>query len=104
MYHGVAVQSTLGKKVSQADAQPGDLVIFSKPSETNFHVGIYLGNGLMLNAPEPGKNTKIGAVNWDPANKVEYVNIIDPEIGYKGDAYYSYDLDSLIANTNYYAG
>ena len=38
----------MGTSVSQADLQPGDLVFFGSPA---YHVGIYLGDGLMIHAP-----------------------------------------------------
>jgi cell wall-associated NlpC family hydrolase len=41
-------QAHAGKAVSAADAKPGDLVFYHNPAT---HVGIYLGNGMMLDAP-----------------------------------------------------
>ena len=41
-------QAHAGKAVSKADAKPGDLVFYHNPAT---HVGIYLGNGMMLDAP-----------------------------------------------------
>ena len=45
--HSSAVQATMGKAVSRADLQPGDLVFFYSPVS---HVGIYIGNGQMVDA------------------------------------------------------
>ncbi len=43
-----------GRRVSAADAVPGDLVFYgSSPSNTH-HVGVYIGNGRMINAPFTG--------------------------------------------------
>jgi cell wall-associated NlpC family hydrolase len=41
-------QAHAGRAVSAADAKPGDLVFYHNPAT---HVGIYLGNGQMLDAP-----------------------------------------------------
>ena len=45
--------------VAAADAQPGDLVFFGRPA---YHVGIYIGGGLMLNAPYSGTVVRIDKV------------------------------------------
>ncbi|MFG2940669.1 NlpC/P60 family protein [Streptomyces sp. NPDC048282] len=44
-------QVNAGTTVSLADAQPGDLVFFYDDVS---HVGIYIGNGMMIHAPKPG--------------------------------------------------
>ncbi|WP_243757636.1 C40 family peptidase [Allobranchiibius sp. GilTou38] len=44
--------------------QPGDLVFFGSPA---YHVGIYLGNGMMIAAPKPGDHVKIEAVYGTPS-------------------------------------
>ena len=52
-------------RVSQADLQPGDLVFFAHtyPSvDTITHVGIYLGGGLQVNAPDTGQVVSIQPV------------------------------------------
>jgi cell wall-associated NlpC family hydrolase len=41
-------QAHAGKAVSAAQAKPGDLVFYHNPAT---HVGIYLGNGMMLDSP-----------------------------------------------------
>lgn len=53
--HQSAVQSTLGKTVSRANMQPGDLIFWFSPVH---HVSIYIGNGMMVHA----RNTKVGVV------------------------------------------
>ena len=55
-----ADQARQGTAVSAADAQPGDLVFFGQPVD---HVGIYLGNGQMVNAPHTGTVVRIESVN-----------------------------------------
>ncbi|MEU9476410.1 NlpC/P60 family protein [Streptomyces sp. NPDC048191] len=44
-------QVDAGTTVSLADARPGDLVFFYDDIS---HVGIYIGNGMMIHAPKPG--------------------------------------------------
>src|SRR3954449_5238675 len=54
--HSSQMQSTMGTPVARADLQPGDLVFFYSPVG---HVGIYLGDGLMVHAPTTGSVVKI---------------------------------------------
>jgi cell wall-associated NlpC family hydrolase len=52
-------------RVDQADLQPGDLVFFAHtyPSvDVITHVGIYLGDGLQLNAPDTGQVVSVQPV------------------------------------------
>jgi cell wall-associated NlpC family hydrolase len=49
--HFAATQATLGVPVARADLQPGDLVFFDSPIG---HVGIYVGNNLMVDAANFG--------------------------------------------------
>ena len=51
-----------GLHVSRSDLQPGDLVFFFADIS---HVGIYLGNGLMVDAPSAGQDVQVQAVFWD---------------------------------------
>ncbi len=44
--------------------QPGDLVFFGTPAH---HVGIYLGNGMMIAAPKPGDHVKIQPIYDTPS-------------------------------------
>jgi peptidoglycan DL-endopeptidase CwlO len=57
-----------GMHVSRADLEPGDLVFFFADIS---HVGIYLGNGLMVDAPSTGQDVQVQAVFWD-----EYVGAV----------------------------
>ena len=56
-------QATVGTPVANlASAQPGDLVFYAGSDGTASapgHVGIYLGNGEMINAPETGETVKV---------------------------------------------
>jgi cell wall-associated NlpC family hydrolase len=51
-----------GMHVSRADLEPGDLVFFFADIS---HVGIYLGNGLMVDAPSSGQVVQVQPVFWD---------------------------------------
>ena len=53
--------------VAKVALQPGDLVYFYYPGDGQSapnHVGIYIGNGNMIDAPVPGQNVSIGPVDW----------------------------------------
>lgn len=52
----------LGMHVSRGDLQPGDLVFFFQDIS---HVGIYLGDGLMVDAPSFGQPVQVQAVFWN---------------------------------------
>lgn len=51
-----------GMHVSRADLQPGDLVFFFADIS---HVGIYIGNGLMVDAPSTGQLVQVQSVFWN---------------------------------------
>ena len=53
-----------GEKITSIDSmRAGDLVFFGSNSSNLSHVGIYLGNGVMINALNPNKGVKICCVN-----------------------------------------
>lgn len=52
----------MGQSVSTADARPGDIVYFDNPGTDTDHVGIYLGDGKYINAPEQGKQVQIDSI------------------------------------------
>jgi len=56
--HSSQAQYGSGQHVSQADLQPGDLVFYGSPIH---HVGIYIGNGNMIEAPHSGTNVRIAS-------------------------------------------
>lgn len=59
-------QATAGQPVaSLADAQPGDILAFGSPVH---HVGIYLGDNMMIAAPKPGDHVKIEKVYETPTH------------------------------------
>ncbi len=47
--------------VATADAQPGDLIFYYSPIS---HVGIYMGGGTMIHAPQTGSVVSYAQVNW----------------------------------------
>jgi cell wall-associated NlpC family hydrolase len=49
--------------VSENDLQPGDLVFFF---EDESHVGIYIGDGLMVDAPSVGQDVIVQPIDQDP--------------------------------------
>lgn len=49
--HSAAQQGAIGTKIARSAAQPGDVVVM----DGGAHVGIYLGGGRMIDAPEPGR-------------------------------------------------
>ncbi len=52
--------------ISEAEAKPGDLVFFKGTYDTpgKSHVGIYLGNGMMVSAGDPIKYANIHSSYW----------------------------------------
>jgi cell wall-associated NlpC family hydrolase len=57
-------QAKVGTAVPNlAQARPGDILAFGNPA---YHVAIYLGNNMMIAAPEPGEKVKIQSVYQTP--------------------------------------
>ena len=55
-------QATTGPQVPMSDLRPGDLLFYhTDPTAPTYisHVAIYLGNGLMEQAPEPGMDVQV---------------------------------------------
>ncbi|MGZ4451062.1 MAG: transglycosylase SLT domain-containing protein [Nocardioides sp.] len=58
-------QARAGRPVaSMAQAQPGDILAFGSPVH---HVGIYIGDGQMIEAPRPGLDVRVGPVYETPS-------------------------------------
>jgi cell wall-associated NlpC family hydrolase len=55
--HSAAEQYNYGHHVSYSDLQPGDLMFFYRPQIG--HVTMYIGDGLMISAPETGEDVKV---------------------------------------------
>lgn len=60
--HYTGSQWNSGMHVSRANLEPGDLVFFFADIS---HVGLYLGNGLMVDAPSTGQVVQVQPVFWD---------------------------------------
>jgi cell wall-associated NlpC family hydrolase len=71
--HSSKAQSTMGVAVSRADLQPGDLVYFYSPVS---HVGLYIGNGMMVHARTFGKPVAVTSV--DQAGYAGARRVINP--------------------------
>jgi len=56
--HSAAEQGRLGTRVPVSAAVPGDVVVLDGGS----HVGIYVGGGRMIDAPEPGRVVSVDAI------------------------------------------
>lgn len=54
--HSAADQYNYGRHVSFNQMQPGDLMFFYQPIG---HVTIYIGNGMMVSAPQSGEDVKV---------------------------------------------
>ena len=59
--HFTGDQWNSGMHVSRSDLEPGDLVFFYPDIS---HVGIYLGDGLMVDAPDFGETVQVQPVFW----------------------------------------
>ncbi|MGW2616180.1 NlpC/P60 family protein [Streptomyces sp. NPDC001500] len=62
-------QVKAGATVSLADARPGDLVFFYDVS----HVGVYIGNGMMIHAPKPGAYVREESIYYDGESGIHSV-------------------------------
>ncbi|MFG1675261.1 C40 family peptidase [Micromonospora sp. NPDC049282] len=61
--HFTGAQWNEGRKVSRSEARPGDLVFFGSDLH---HVGLYLGNGVMVHAPRTGKPVQVSSISTQP--------------------------------------
>ncbi len=59
--HSASAQRNVGRAVSASQARAGDLVVFREGGSWG-HVGLYLGNGYMLDAPHSGAQVRIEKV------------------------------------------
>jgi len=68
--HSSSIQSGQGVPVSMSDIAPGDLVFYYSPIS---HVGMYIGNGLIVHAANPGAGVRVAALYSMP-----YVGAVRP--------------------------
>jgi cell wall-associated NlpC family hydrolase len=68
--HSAASQMSYGTPVSSSQLQPGDLVFYYSPVS---HVGMYIGNGMIVHAANPGDG-----VTTAPVNSMPYSGAVRP--------------------------
>lgn len=61
--HSSRAQTGSGRRVSEGELQPGDLVFYYSPVS---HVGMYIGNGLIVNAQRPGLGVRVTGLHSMP--------------------------------------
>jgi cell wall-associated NlpC family hydrolase len=59
--HYTGDQWNEGQHISRSQLQPGDLVFFFADIS---HVGLYIGNGLMVDAPSFGQDVMVQQIDW----------------------------------------
>lgn len=59
--HYSKAQYNQAQRISRSNAQPGDLVFFFKGGA--HHVGIYIGNGKMIDSPNPGERVGVSPIS-----------------------------------------
>ena len=68
--HSSSAQMGSGQRVAESDLQPGDLVFYYSPVS---HVGMYIGNGQIVNAENPSAGVKVTGLHTMP-----YVGAVRP--------------------------
>jgi peptidoglycan DL-endopeptidase CwlO len=68
--HSSGAQQGSGVRVSESELRPGDLVFYYSPVS---HVGMYIGNGLIVNALNPGAGVRVSGLHSMP-----YVGAVRP--------------------------
>lgn len=72
--HYSGAQSNMGKAVKSGDMKPGDLVFYANSGGTVNHVGMYIGNGQIVNAAS--KRTGIKISTWNYRTPVRIRNML----------------------------
>jgi cell wall-associated NlpC family hydrolase len=68
--HSSSAQYGMGRHVSSSDLQPGDLVFYYSPIS---HVGMYIGNGMIVNAENPSAGIRVA-----PLYSMPFVGAVRP--------------------------
>ena len=68
--HSSSAQYSSGPHIAESDLQPGDLVFYYSPIS---HVGMYIGNGMIVNAENPSAGVKVTSLHEMP-----YVGAVRP--------------------------
>lgn len=63
-------QAQVGRPVSRSELQPGDLIALYSPVS---HIGMYVGNGKYVHAPQPGDVVEVVPVPWDEVTAMRRV-------------------------------
>ncbi|MGH3776012.1 MAG: C40 family peptidase [Pseudonocardiaceae bacterium] len=63
-------QARIGTEVSQQEIRPGDLIAFYRPVS---HIGIYVGAGKLVHAPQGGDVVKVARVNWSDVTAIRRI-------------------------------
>ncbi len=95
--HHAAAQYPLGTPVATPQLQPGDLVFFGDPI---YHVGIYVGDGNMIDAPHTGSYVRLESMSWSDYSGACRLLPSDPEESAAAAALPHEQTDSLLT----YAG
>ena len=61
-HNSASIAQTI-RPVSREDLKAGDLVFFNTQHQPHSHVGIYVGDGLFVNAPSSGTRARIDALD-----------------------------------------
>jgi hypothetical protein len=76
--HRASIQAKSGKQAK--DPKPGDIVVFKYKGHSDaYHVGIYIGNGKMIHAPNKNEVTRIESIKTFAGDysKVSFVRLIE---------------------------
>lgn len=57
--HSSSAQFSSGPRIAASDLQPGDLVFYYTPIS---HVGMYIGNGMIVDAANPGTGVRVAGL------------------------------------------
>jgi cell wall-associated NlpC family hydrolase len=68
--HSSSAQFSTGPHIAESDLQPGDLVFYYSPIS---HVGMYIGNGMIVNAENPSSGVRVTSLHAMP-----YVGAVRP--------------------------
>jgi cell wall-associated NlpC family hydrolase len=68
--HSSSAQYSTGPHISESQLQPGDLVFYYSPIS---HVGMYIGNGMIVNAENPSAGVRVTSLHSMP-----YVGAVRP--------------------------
>ncbi len=56
-------QYDMTQRIPLSDVLPGDLIFYGTPDDV-YHVGLYIGGGNMIDAPETGQDVQIQSIYW----------------------------------------